>query len=250
MEYPPVIALIVTYRRLRLALETIRSVKERVIYPNIGFHIADDGSGDEYVQALRNEIGSEYSIEVTDAGRAGVGANMNLGIRAIINGRADLWLHLEDDWVLPGPLELAPCVQLLQEDKSVGMIRLGRLTAEERATTFSAAGKLWWRLEKGSNSYIFSGNAALRHKRFAVAYGTYKTGLTPGRTELAYCHAFDHKDGPDIVYPAWLNYNETFQHIGDSQSFKWYMETDGKTAEEAADLFADAMEAPPRGNGG
>lgn len=243
MEYPPVIALIVTYRRLKLALETIRSVKQRVIYPNIGFHIADDGSGGEYVAQLREEIGSEYSVEVTDAGRAGVGASMNLGIKAIISGRADLWLHLEDDWVLPGDLDLAPCVQLLQEDESVGMIRLGRLTALERATSMSAVGKLWWRMEKGSNSYIFSGNAALRHKRFALTYGPYKTGLTPGRTELAMCHSFDTTKGPDIIYPAWLSYTQTFQHIGDHQSYKWFMESEGKSAEEVADMFEEQDKA-------
>ncbi len=238
-DYPPVIVLIITYRRLQLALETIRSVKQKVIYPNIGFHIADDGSGADYVNALREEIGPEYSCELTDSGRTGVGANMNLGIQKIISGRADLWLHLEDDWVLPDKLDLAPCVQLLQEDESVGMIRLGRLTAQEVGTTMSAAGKLWWRLKKGSNSYIFSGNAALRHKRFALAYGTYKTDLTPGRTELAMCHAFDTKKGPDIVYPAWVDYTQTFQHIGDSQSFKWWMESGGKTADEAAEMFEE-----------
>ncbi len=238
-EYPPVIALIITYRRLKLALETIRSVKRHVIYPNIGFHIADDGSGGDYVARLREEIGPEYSVAITDAGRAGVGASMNLGIKAIISGRAELWLHLDDDWVLPGELDLAPCVQLLQEDETVGMIRLGRLTAQERATTISAAGKLWWRMEKGSNSYIFSGNAALRHKRFAVAYGTYKTGLTPGRTELAMCHSFDTTKGSDIVYPAWVDYTKTFQHIGDSQSYKWWMESGGLTADEAAEKFEE-----------
>ncbi len=236
-DYPPVIALIVTYRRLRLALETIRSVKERVIYPNIGFHIADDGSGRDYVQALLDEIGPTFSVEVTDAERGGVGRSMNMGIVSILSGRADLWLHLEDDWVLPETLDLAPCVRLLQEDDSVGMIRLGRLTAEERATTFSAVGKLWWRMEKGSNSYIFSGNAALRHKRFATAYGPYKTGLTPGRTELAMCHAFDTRPGPDIACPAWLSTSQTFQHIGDSQSYKWYMENEGRSAEEVAAMF-------------
>ncbi len=238
-EYPPVIALIVTYRRLRLALETIRSVKERVIYPNIGFHIADDGSGPEYVQTLRDEIGGNYSIEVTDAGRAGVGASMNLGIKAIIDGRADLWLHLEDDWVLPGPLDLAPCVQLLQEDESVGMIRLGRLTADETAHTMAWANKLWWRLVKDSATYVFSGNAAIRHKRFALAYGPYETGLTPGLTELAMCDVFNRKPGPDIVYPAWLSYDQTFQHIGDNQSFKWYMENEGRSADDVAAMFEE-----------
>ena len=241
MDYPPIIALIITYRRLGLALETIRSVKEKVTYPNIGFHIADDGSGDEYVGRLMEEIGPTYSIEVTNAERQGVGASMNMGIRAVLK-RADLWLHLEDDWVLPEPMDLAPSVALLEEEKDIGMVRLGRLTAEEVGTTFSSVGKLWWRMKKGSNHYIFTGNAALRHRRFADAYGPYSKGLSPGKTELNMCHQFNTKEGPDIVYPAWLSYRQTFQHIGDGQSFKYYMENEGKTAEEAAAIF-DAQNA-------
>ncbi len=236
-QYPPVIVLIITYRRLGLALETIRSVKQMVKYPNIGFHIADDGSGQEYVDRLREEIGSEYSVEVSDAGRQGVGVNMNLGIEAVLK-RSDMWLHLEDDWVLHNPLDLEPCVRLLLEDESIGMVRLGRLSAHLKAMTIAGAGKLWWQLERNFDSYVFSGNAALRHRRFHNAYGQYTAGLKPGETELNYCHVFNTtKQGPAIVYPAWLTYDETFQHIGDSQSFKWHMETGGLSAEQAAEIF-------------
>lgn len=235
-QYPPVIALIITYRRLALALETIRSVKTMVRYPNIGFHIADDGSGSEYISRLLEEIGPEYSVEVTDAKRAGVGANMNLGIEAVLK-RADLWLHLEDDWVLHQPLDLEGPVRLLMEDSSVGMVRLGRLSANLQAVSMAGADKLWWRLHKLCDPYVFSGNAALRHRRFHDAYGGYAVGLRPGETELNYCGHFDGTEGPSIVYPAWLSYLDTFQHIGDSQSFKYHMETNGLTAEQAAELF-------------
>ncbi len=235
-DYPVVIALIITYRRLPLALETIRSVKERVDYPNIGFHIADDGSGQEYVGKLLQEIGPTYSVTVTDAARRGVGVNMNMGIEASL-ARADLWLHLEDDWVLPERLDLTPCVRLLTEDDQIGMVRLGRMSGGITGQTFGGADKLWWRLEKGSDTYVMAGNAALRHRRFHDAYGKYPKGLSPGQTELAYCHDFNTKPGPSIVWPAWLNPSQTFQHIGDSQSFKWHMESGGRSAEEAADIF-------------
>ena len=238
--YPPVIVLIITYRRIRLAIETINSVKANLIYPNIGFHIADDGSGPEYVDALREAIGPTYSISVSNGDQRGVGKNMNLGIHAVLD-RADLWLHLEDDWALRGKLDLLPCVQLLMETETVGMVRLGRLSAGLDAQSFSGADKLWWRLTKNSNTYIFSGNAALRHRRFHSHYGPYKEGMMPGQTELTYCNQFNLNKGPDIVWPAWLNTEETFYHIGDSHSFKWQMETGGKSAEEAADIF-DRME--------
>ncbi len=234
--YPPVIVLIVTFRRLRLAVETINSVKANLIYPNIGFHIADDGSGPEYVDALREAIGNTYSVTVSNAARGGVGKNMNLGIHAVLD-RGDLWMHIEDDWILNEPLDLLPCVQLLMEDDTVGMVRLGRLSAGLTGESIAGANKLWWRLKKNSDTYIFSGNAALRHRRFHSHYGPYKEGLMPGQTELDYCNKFNSKKGPDIVWPAWLNTEQTFAHLGDSHSFKWQMETGGKTAEEAADIF-------------
>lgn len=236
--YPPVIVLIVTFRRLRLAIETINSVRANLTYPNLGFHIADDGSGPEYVDALREAIGNTYSVTVSDAARSGVGKNMNLGIHAVLD-RADLWLHLEDDWFLNEPLDLLPCVQLLMEDETIGMVRLGRLSAGLTGESMAGANKLWWRLKKNSDTYVFSGNAALRHRRFHSHYGPYKEGLMPGQTELDYCNKFNSKTGPDIVWPAWLNTEQTFSHLGDSHSFKWQMETGGLTAEQAADKFEE-----------
>jgi len=237
-EWPPVIVLIITYRRLNLALETIRSVKERLDYPNFGFHIADDGSGKDYIDALANEIGPTYSLKVSDAKRGGVGKNMNLGIAGCLE-RADMWLHLEDDWVLRQPLDLRPCVRLLMENDQIGMVRLGRLAAGLQAHSIAGAEALWWHLVRASDTYIYSGNAALKHRRFHDAYGRYREGLHPGQTELTMCHQFNKGKGPGIVWPAWMSTEETFYHIGDSQSFKWYEETGGLTAEEAADKFAE-----------
>ncbi len=84
---------------------------------------------------------------------------------------------------------------------------------------------------------MFSGNAALRHRRFHDAYGQYKVGLQPGQTELWYCGRFNAKEGPDILWPAWQTYDRTFQHIGDSESFKWWMENTNMTAVQVADKF-------------
>lgn len=243
-DWPPVIVLIITYKRLLLALETIRSVKAMVDYPNIGFHVADDGSGGDYVNRLCQEIGGTYNITVTDAQRGGVGKNMNLGIHACLD-QADLWLHLEDDWVLRQPLDLRSCVQLLVENQGVGMVRLGRLTAGLQGQVISGAGKLWWLLRRAADTYTFSGNASLRHRKFQAAYGDYREGLTPGQTELWYCGNFNGREGPGIIHPAWLGDGQMFHHIGDHQSYKWWMETGGLSAEDAAKRFAemDAVKA-------
>lgn len=244
-EYPPVIALIITYERTNLAVETVRSIKERLEYPNIGFHIADDGSKPGHVERILEEIGPTYSVSKSNTARRGVGANMNAGMHhALLRGDFILWL--EDDWVLPkgARLDLRPCVDIMTENASVGMVRLGRLSAGLHGETIGAAGRVWWSLARNKNTYVFSGNAALRHRRFCEAYGPYQEGLRPGETELWMCNRFNTTNGPGIVWPAWLTPEQTFQHIGDHQSFKWYMETGGLSAEQAAERFASLNGAP------
>lgn len=233
--WPPVIAMVITYQRTRLAVETIRSVKLKVDYPNIGFHIADDGSSPEHIKRLLEEIGSTYSVTTTNANHGGVGRSMNLGMAECLK-RADLILWLEDDWVLPAPIDLRPCVEALQME-GLGMVRLGRLSEGLKAKTLAAADRLWWRLEKNGAQYIYSGNANLRHRRFCQAYGPYSEGLKPGETELAYCAKFNATPGADIIWPAWLTPEQTFQHIGDMQSYKVLMEREGLTAAQAAARF-------------
>ena len=244
VDYPPVIVLLVTYRRLALALATIRSIKENLDYPNYGFHISDDGSGLEYVQRLLQEIGPTYSATVSDAARGGVGKSMNMGVEACLK-RADYWLHMEDDWVLPKPLNLRPCVELLTTDLTVGMVRLGRFSEGVKANTRGAVGQAWWYLEKGSGFFVFSGNPSLRHRRFHEAYGPYAEGLRPGETEVSYCWRFNTAPGPGIVWPAFVSDAETFHHIGDHQSFKFLMERDGKSGEEVAAIFEEMDKGLP-----
>lgn len=246
MNNPAVIVLVITYERTNLAVATIRSIRERLDYPNIGFHIADDGSKPGHVERLLAEIGPTYAVTCSNTARHGVGANMNAGMQACLN-RADYILWLEDDWVLPrgAALDLRPCVQLLEENKDLGMVRLGRLSPELHGETISGAGRLWWHLTRNRNTYVFSGNAALRHRRFCQAYGPYQEGLRPGETELWMCNRFNTTNGPGIVWPAWLSPDQTFQHIGDHQSFKYYMESEGMSGEQAAARFASLSEAQP-----
>lgn len=233
MGSPLVIALIITYERTRLALATIRSVKEKIVYPNIGFHIADDGSRNGHVELLLQEIGPNYEVTITNSARGGVGRSMNFGTIEC-HKRADLILHLEDDWVLNEKLDIQPMVDLLMKDTSIGMVRLGLVTLDMQGTTISSNGHIWWRLNKGP-PYTFNGHPSLRHKRFFEAYGPYREGLKPGETEVSMCWQFNNLTGPYVVIPPDI---PRFQHIGDSQSFKYYLERENMTGEQAAALFA------------
>lgn len=231
-----VVALIITYERRPLAIQTIRSVKERVRCPDLSFHIADDGSRTGHVDALIDEIGRNYKVTVTNAARRGVGTSMNFGVTECLK-RTDLILHLEDDWVIPEgqTLDLSPFVELLTTEQSIGMVRLGQLTLDMEAKAISACGRLWWKLRK-PQPYAFNGNPSLRHRRFYAAYGPYQEGLPPGQTELTMCWTFDNRPGPDIVIPPWIHYN-AFTHIGNNQSFKFWMEREGLTGEQAVAKF-------------
>lgn len=236
-EWPPIIIVLITYRRLNLALRTIKCLKERLDYPNIGWHIADDGSGPDYVQRLVDEIGPTYAITVSDAARGGVGKSMNMGIQAALS-RADLLLMVEDDWCLRERLDMRPVVQLFMEREDVGMVRFGYLSPYVSGKIISAANELWWLLDRLSDHYVFTGHPSLRHRRFHDAYGLYPEGLGPGQTEDAMCGIFDTGSGPEIVWPAWLHHRGVFEDIGSHASFKVTMEREGLTGEQAADLFA------------
>lgn len=237
-DYPEVVVLLITYERTDVARETIKGVKARIHYPNLSWHIADDGSNGNHITSLISEIG-DAQISVSNTGGHSVGKSMNLGIEEVLK-RADMWLHWEDDWVPNMDIDLVPCVRLLQNHDNVGMIRLGRLENSLYGKVVLGGDRFWWLLDKTKHEWCFTGHAAMRHRRFHEAYGEYKEGLPPGRTELSMLHNFNTKKGPGVVWPAWLTY-DICDHIGDGYSFKEAMENRGLTKEQANQEFEEKM---------
>lgn len=238
-EYPPVILLLITYERTEIARQTIRGIKQRLKYPNVGFHIADDGSNGNHVSQLMEEIGEGFEVTVSNTGGHSVGKSMNLGIAECLK-RADIWLHWEDDWVPNWEINLVPCVELLMNNKEVGMIRLGRLSEGLVGRVIKGGDRLWWLLDKKADQWTWVGHACVRHRRFHEAYGAYPEGLTPGRTELVYQAKFNSTDGPTIAWPAWLGY-DICDHIGDGYRFEEHMDNYHLTREQAAEKFNNMM---------
>lgn len=239
-DFPHVVALIITYERTDVARAAIRGVKDRIVYPSLSFHIADDGSNGGHVEALIEEIGADYEVTTSNTGGHSVGKSMNLGIAKCLE-RAHLWLHWEDDWVPNMEIDLKPCVRLLEDDDRVGMIRLGRLHPGLHGEVISGADRLWWLLSN-EDEWAWTGHAALRHKRFHDAYGDYAEGLTPGRTEMDMLDKTNRIKGPGIVWPAWLRY-DICDHIGDGYSYKEAMENRNLSRQEAVKEFTDKMDA-------
>ena len=240
-EFPPVIVLLITFERTEVALTTIRGIKERIRYPNLGWHIADDGSNGNHIKTLANEIGPEYEISTSNTGGHSVGKSMNEGVARCLE-RADIWLHWEDDWYPNMEIDLLPCVELLQQNEEIGMIRLGRLSTDLHGKTIVGGDRLWWQLDKDKQLWTWVGHAAVRHRRFHDAYGIYPEGLTPGKTELGMQSNVMYKKGPEIVWPAWLRY-DICDHIGDGYSFKEAMENRRLTRDEAVEEFRAKMDS-------
>lgn len=221
--YPQLSILLITYKRLSVALKTIQGLGNNLKYSgDIHWHIADDDSGQEYIDTLgvaivdaQARLGRPGPITYSNAQRKGVGISMNLGQHTCWN-KSDYVLWLEDDWYLKHEFDMNLCVRFLHEHCNYGMIRLGYLQVGLKALTVSGCDRLWWAIDRSSNDpFVFTGHASLRHKRFFEVYGDYSGGLTPGNTECDYAYKFLKTAGPDIVYPAWYGNWGPFDHIGE-----------------------------------
>lgn len=217
-DYPPVWIILTTYKRAELAIRTIKAIKQNLIWPNIGWFIADDGSSDVEIGQMVQAIGPANALDVYKGERKGVGHNMNHAMRTIFNHGAEMYMMMEDDWELIRPLDLSLYVNLLLNHQDIGMVRLGYLSTGLSGSLIARENHLWWQFNRDGYQYVFSGHACIRHKRMVDTYGFYSEGLSPGQNELDYCAKFNAiPEGPAIVWDADFGWNGPFAHIG-SQS--------------------------------
>lgn len=216
---PPVLIILLTYKRTEYALRTIASAIQHLRYPALHWYIADDGSEIEHLAAVDNALRREnvYGKHTLPGGT--YGANANIAWSKSID-LTPLTLWLEDDWELRETVDLMPFASLLMERNDIGMVRLGYLNLGMRGVTFGHSGHLYWELDRDSpDAYVFTGHPSLRHWRFRDAYGEYTPGRLPGETELDMAWSFRTKQGPGIVWPGEWPVNGHFGHIGQVQSY-------------------------------
>lgn len=219
----PIIAvLFTTYsakdERTEEALETIRSLKQNLIYDQVLWWVSDDGSSKEHQLAIRNEIGDSYQVHWFNSERQGVGFGMNHSLRKIWDLGVELVLSLENDWRMERPVDMAPYVKTLMDHPEHGMIRFGYLSPDLLGYIISEENKLYWRLENSGTTYRYAGHPHLKHRRFHDSslggYGYFDEGLAPGMTELSMCGLTNRKAGPNILYPAECGAWGFWGHIG------------------------------------
>lgn len=214
MSNPPICVLLTTYNRTECALQTVRAIKQNLQWDQLWWWVSDDGSLPSHVNAVVNEIGPSYHVEVFNSERRGVGYGMNHSLRRIFD-TTDLVLVMEDDWVLHAPLDLTPYVRTLMNHEEHGYIRFGYISPNILGYLISEEGKLFWRIEPNQETYRMVGHPSLRHKRFHHQYGWYDEGLAPGLTELSMGGKVNQKpNGPNLLYPVECGAFGFWGHIG------------------------------------
>jgi hypothetical protein len=161
-------------------------------------HIADDGSP---VEDLIKSVGARYDgfwpTTTSRQQRRGVGASLNAGLKASW-GNSPLAAYFVDDWGLAAPFDLTPWAELLAEDETVGMVRLGPPHPWIEGQVEHHLEGWWMRLKRGF--YAFAHRPALYHQRFFDAYGYFEEGVNAFECEQIYSERFNRSQGPDIVY--------------------------------------------------
>jgi hypothetical protein len=231
-DWPRVWLLFATYKRTSAALATIESLKDYLLYPNLHWHICDDGSGKTddgtdrwHVGVLAESIGDFYAPVTwhemdTPPGKFNTGGNVNRGIRLAQENGCDIHILIFDDWALMRELDIRPMVNVLERYEEVGFIRLSytvpwlggycvRYDPERMNQIW-----MWFRLIRdwtlrnpfgGTEGYMVSTQPYVAHRRFFEAYGYHPENCTPGDAETGMGRQYNEsplgENGPQILFP-------------------------------------------------
>lgn len=231
-DLPKLSIVMVSYKRTEMALRTLRSTSQNLIYPKElrGFYLGDDGSNQKDFLKLLECLGENQENvlgyhnerlrkpEHKDTFFAGLGWNKALGI-AYQN--SDFVLFLEDDWELEQPFDIVPYVKLLQENERVGIVSFRILSVGNDVHTVGHGGQVYLKYLR-TTQYSYSGNPHLRHARFVRYYGWFDETVNPGGIELKQDDKYrlDVEDGPEIWRPVTVDPWGAWHHIGQEKSWK------------------------------
>lgn len=231
MTWPPVWVLFATYKRTVAALQTVESLGKYLKYPNLHFHICDDGSGSTDDGTNRWHAGvlaakfAEFYPDVTwhetdtPPGSFNTGWNINKGILEARQRDVSIHMLIFDDWTLLGDLDIRPMVDVLDTYNQVGFIRLSYLVPglSGICTRYDSSRLnqpyLWWRLIRKWSLYnpwktepfLVSTQPYIAHLRFFNVYGWHPEGMPPGESEelLGYQYNYHRsvENGPQVLSP-------------------------------------------------
>lgn len=231
MDWPKVWLLFATYKRTEASLNTIASLQKYLIYPNLHWHVCDDGSGTTddgtgrwHVGVLTERI-AEFYPEVTwhemdtPPGKFNTGGNVNRGIRISQENECSIYMLNFDDWALFRELDITPMVDVLDTYDTVGLIRLSYRVPGMAGVNVRYDPKrlnqnwMWLRLIRqwclnnpwATDGYLVSTQPYVAHIRFHKSYGWHPENCPPGEAEIRlgqqYNDAAVGENGPQILFP-------------------------------------------------
>ena len=221
--------------RDRVAESTMTALKvylEECNSKPLFFYLAVAGSMaylEKLVRILENQgfTGRYFFMQFEEAT---AGYAWNQLVKKIFDDGHEMYLRMEDDFVLKQPLNISPYIELLETKGNVGMVRLGLMPIN--LNLFSVG---WY--DQGNNghiffdclpstSYAYSGNPGLVHKRLHDAVGYFHEQHNPGNIEIDFDSRVRAKmmdGGPRIWWPLELGKYGTYgpwNHIGQVKSYK------------------------------
>jgi hypothetical protein len=229
-DWPVVWLIIATYKRTATALRTIDALYKYLKYPNLHWHVADDGSGETddgtgrwHVGVLTDAI-AEFYPEVTyhemdtQPGQFNFGGSVNRAVRAAQANGCNLYMLNVDDFAPFRERDLRPMVDVLEHHSCVGFIRLSywvpwlySVAQVYDAPRLNGAPYIWQRLLRRqingwqTNAYLSSMQPYIAHMRFHDAYGWVPEHCHPGIAETGFCGQYNNsplgEDGPQILFP-------------------------------------------------
>lgn len=218
--------LLLTYKRLDYAKTTLRHALDKLTTSHeLAVHIADDGSGGEHINVLR-EVAGGYSHVVavghSDSARGGYGRNFNLATQQVHLG-SDIILPLEDDWKLERQLDLDPLVKTLVEANTIGCIRMGYM-----GFTQELKGHIEFHNQEhylvfdpdSAEPHVWAGHPRLESREWQKKVGPWIEGLAPGATEFHMSKCPASRVGVawplDLIAPQ----GDLWSHIGTERSYE------------------------------
>lgn len=246
-DWPPVWALIQTYKRTAATVKTARSLVEHLKYPNLHYHICDDGSGEaddgsgrRHVEAVVEVFQGEAAITWHEMDRpegdfaqaCNCGGSINRGIRLAQENGALVHLMNFDDWALVEDLDIRPLADILYANENLGFVRLsyavqgnagiywhyaaprlnGRYTGVRLIRDWARLNP-WWK-----DDYLVSTMPYIAHLRFFQAYGFHPERCSPGQAEhnlnKQYVDSPLSESGPHVINPVgWATEYVAYRNI-------------------------------------
>lgn len=163
-----------THARTRLACEVLRRAVERIDASPFDRHfvVCHDHSSPEHVEALKEVLGDVPLKSFLCPFNKGLGASMNRGIGfALDQLGCDVFMRMEDDWMLERHLPVGNWVRLMLDD-SIAAIRMGTMHRDRSELLPYRPGLLRLKSKPG-RTYNFNNQVALVHRCVHDLVGAY-----------------------------------------------------------------------------